>query len=154
MKNFSLAFFFILSLGARASDFLEGSATFRPQQGLTATVSVNRTGIEYTLKSAVKSRRFFIPLDIEGRPHLDVDDFDFDGRKDFSVWYLDEGMGNYTIHRVFVYRSRLGAFEEVPPRCSEDFLNLKINHAKQTLTSTYFSKNKPKICVTRLKRAH
>jgi hypothetical protein len=154
MKNFSLVFFFIFSLGARASDFLEESVKFRPHQGINATISVNRTGIEYTLTSAVKSKKIFIPLDIESQPHLDVKDFNFDGRKDFSVWYVDEGMGNYTIHRVFVYKPRQGSFEEMLPRCGEEFLNLKINHTKQELTSTYFSKNKPMICLTRLKKTH
>ncbi len=77
-------------------------------------------------------------------------DFNFDGHLDFEIWYVDEGMGKYTVHRVFVFRPESVTFTEVSPKCGDEFLNLKVNKAKRNLTSTYYVKNRAVLCSTRL----
>lgn len=53
------------------------------------------------------------------------------------MWYLDEGMGKYTIHRVFIYDPKSKDFVEAAPRCGEEFLNFRVDKVKGRLLSTY-----------------
>jgi len=80
-----------------------------------------------------------------------VDSYDFSGRLGFSVWYLDDGMGTYTIHRVFTFSPSTNEFEERSPQCGDEFLNLRVDRKKHRLISAYFDKNVSKFCITRLR---
>jgi len=90
-----------------------------------------------------------LAVEAETARNIVVDDFNFDGKNDFSVWYLDEGMGKYSIHRVFVYSSKQNTFVEQFPDCGDEFINLRIDKKRKRLLSTYYQKNIPRICATK-----
>ncbi|MGO4159212.1 hypothetical protein [Cupriavidus sp. YAF13] len=91
-----------------------------------------------------------IPVETEKPIHVVIDDYSFDNRKGFSIWSVDEGMGVYTIHRVFLYSSDKSTFVEWLPACGDQFINLKVDKKRKRLISTYYEENVPKRCITRL----
>lgn len=44
---------------------------------------------------------------------MQVDDFNFDGVKDFAVSQVDDGMGTYDYYRIFVYQAQTGNLRRV-----------------------------------------
>ncbi len=142
-----------LALLACASAVAEPSAKFQPCPKVTVDVAVNKSSIDYTIAASGVERKKSVQLEIETQPHVELNDFNFDGLQDFSVWYLDEGMGKYTIHRVFIYDSKSNDFVEAAPRCGDEFLNLRVDESKRELISTYYVNTQPTSCSTRLKKS-
>ena len=124
-------------------------ANFQLSRQIAVRVLATKADINYSVTSADESRKSVVPLDIETEPHLDVRDFNFDGHPDFAVWYLDEGMGTHTIHRIFIFEWKTQSFVEIKPRCGDEFLNLRVDKTKRTLLSTYYLGNLAKVCFTR-----
>jgi hypothetical protein len=150
MKTTLTATLILAAFASAASEPDESSVTFQPYSGVVVNLTASKSKIEYDLTTLDEpKRRTLIALEVETQPHVEISDFNFDGYKDFSVWYLDEGMGQYSIHRVFIYQPKSRSFLEALPRCGEEFLNLRINKAKKSLTSTYYSNNRPLNCSTR-----
>lgn len=87
-------------------------------------------------------------IESEKENHIIHDDYNFDGKEDFSVWHMDEGMGVYKIYRVFIYSISTDSFNEIKPSCGDEFINIIINKADKNITSTYFDENLPKKCIT------
>lgn len=85
----------------------------------------------------------------ENKINIEINDYNFDGVKDFAVWHMDDGMGVYKVYRVFVFNVKAEAFLEIFPDCGDEFLNLKINSVSHSLLSTYFNEGEPKVCVSR-----
>jgi hypothetical protein len=137
-----------------SSSSLAGSsgptASFQPAVGMTAIITSTRSAISYTIASSNGTATNSVPLAVESQPHVRVQDFNFDGHLDFEVWYVDEGMGRYTIHRVFVFKPESATFAEVSPSCGDEFLNLRVNKTKRRLISTYYVRNRAQLCSTRL----
>lgn len=131
----------------------ETFATFHPCPSTSVDVKVNNSSIDYTVTKSATERKKSVSLEIESRPYLELGDFNFDGIQDFSVWYLDEGMGKHTIHRVFIFDPNLSDFFEATPLCGDEFLNLRVDKAKRVLISTYYVNSQPIICSTRLKKS-
>ncbi|ETD38279.1 XAC2610-related protein [Pseudomonas chlororaphis] len=77
------------------------------------------------------------------------DDFNFDCMKDFAVWQIDDGMGTYDIHRIFVFQPQTSFFKELQPNCGDGFVNLRIEKKRKALISTYWTMNVAKQCVAR-----
>lgn len=134
-------------LSTHAADY---SVKFNPAPGIQALIrtkggevvwSVNRNGIV---------REQNVSLDTEKAVHVEVGSYDFSGRLGFSVWHVDDGMGTYTIHRVFTFAPSTNRFVERLPRCGDEFINLKLDKNNRRLISTYFEENVPKSCTTRL----
>jgi len=65
-----------------------------------------------------------------------------------TISYIDDGMGNFLISRVFVYSSKSKDFEELIPDCGEQFLNLRLDKKNKSLISTYYKDNIPTLCET------
>jgi hypothetical protein len=63
---------------------------------------------------------------------LDVNDYNFDGHKDFSVWYVGDGMGKYLIYRIFTYSAKIKEFIELKPRCGDDFINFRLKEKAES----------------------
>lgn len=124
-----------LTLLTCASVTAEPTANFQPCSKVAVDVTVSKSSIDYAVTTSGTETKKSVRLDIEVKPHLELSDFNFDGLQDFPVWYLDEGMGKYTIHRVFIYESKSGDFIEAAPRCGDEFLNLKVNEIKRELIS-------------------
>lgn len=89
---------------------------------------------------------------VEKTSHIVVDDYNFDGDKEFAVWYMDEGMGVHKVYRVFIFSRKHMKFEEVFPSCGDEFLNLEINNNKKFLQSTFFRGNAPRLCLTKVRK--
>lgn len=66
-----------------------------------------------------------IILDTEKTIHIAVGGYDFSGRLGFLVWYLDDGMGTSTIHRVFSFSPATNKIVERSPQCGDDSLVCK-----------------------------
>lgn len=52
----------------------------------------------------------------------------------------------YEISQVYVYSARAEKFLPLAPKCGDAFINLPVNKAKRTLTSSYVVENKYKAC--------
>lgn len=81
--------------------------------------------------------------------HITFEDYNRDGYKDFSIWHLDEGMGTYKIHRLFVFSPADKKFKEIKPTCGDDFVNVRIEG--QDLVNMIYDDNTPKSCSIPLK---
>ncbi len=114
------------------------------------TLTVSGSDLIYEISSSVKRKQGRISVDTEKFIHIDVDDYNFSGSYGFSMWYTDAGIGIYTIHRVFVFSPKIGAFVEQFPKCGDEFINLTVDRKGRRLLSTYFPDNVPRICATTL----
>jgi hypothetical protein len=114
-----------------------------------AKVSLTGSKITFEVKTNDTTTSGHFEIDAEAKLNLKFEDFNFDGNFDFDVWYVDEGMGVYTVHRVFVFDPSSKVFYEIFPRCGDQFFNLEISREKRVLYSTFFINNKPKRCSTR-----
>lgn len=127
----------------------DSSKEFLPDSDVVAIVSTNDRSVSYEVRWGGTTNAGNIFIDTETRKSITIDDYNFDGKKDFSISYLDEGMGVYTIHRVFLYSPKTNDFIEQLPSCGDEFLNLKIDKRHRRLLSTYYQSNIPRICITR-----
>lgn len=122
--------------------------TFSPTKNVEATLVLEGAMLTVAVKSDAHNESRTIDFQAENELHVQIDDFNFDGAKDFVVWQIDDGMGTYTIHRIFVYQPDAVFFKELTPACGDDFANLRVERHKKTLLSTYWEMNEPKLCVT------
>ena len=83
-----------------------------------------------------------IETSITGREmHLINEDYNFDGYNDFACYYLDDGMGVYTIHQIFIYNPKNKQFKKLKipinssPKCDE-FCDVQINKKEKTFQSS------------------
>lgn len=137
----------LFSLLWTAPVFAEAT-TFSPTKNVEATLVLEGSMSTVAVKNDIHSESRTIAFQAENELHVQIDDFNFDGVNDFAVWQIDDGMGTYTIHRIFVYQPEAGLFKELTPACGDDFVNLRIERDKRTLLSTYWEMNEPKLCVT------
>lgn len=134
-----------------ASTYAE-SVIFNPNKETTVTLTPDGSILTVNAKNNGRSKTKEIVFETEKDLRLYLDDFNFDGVKDFAAWHIDDGMGVHDIFRVFVYKPKTGFFEEQHPACGDQFLNLKVDKKNKFLTSTYYGENEPKLCVTKLSK--
>ncbi|UVM50272.1 hypothetical protein LOY38_28790 [Pseudomonas sp. B21-015] len=127
------------------------SIQFGPEKGVAVTLVPDKTDLTVTVQ-AKNGSKDVISFQTEKVMHVEVGDYNFDGFQDFSVWYIDDGMGTYSIHRIFVYAPKNSSFKELKPACGDEFLNLKVNKEKKILRSMYYKGNVPTLCVTKPSR--
>lgn len=132
--------------------FASNSAiTLSPTATTRATLSINGHSVTFDVVAPkTEGHHGNIDIDTENPIHLVVDNYGFDDRKGFSIWSIDEGMGIYTIHRIFLYSETLATFVEVHPACGDQFINLEVDKKRRRFISTYYEDNVPKSCITRL----
>lgn len=125
-------------------------AKFRPAPGVTTVITIHGNLASINVCGEKKCNNVAINLDVDNSSfvNLEVGDYNFDGNADFSLWYLDEGKGTYTIHRVFLFSRGTGRFGEYFPACGDEFVNLKVDKKNRRLISTYWADNEPKVCFT------
>lgn len=123
--------------------------TFSPTDNVDATLVLDGPTLTVAVKRNAHSESRTIDFQSENELHVQIDDFNFDGAKDFAVWQIDDGMGTYDFHRIFVYQPTTGTFQELQPDCGDGFVNLRIESKRRALISTYWEMNVPKQCVTR-----
>lgn len=128
---------------------LAETTTFSPTKGIEATLVLEGSKLSVAVKSEMHNESRTIDFEAVNELHVQIDDYNFDGAKDFAVWQLDDGMGTYDYYRVFIYQARTGTFEELQPDCGDGFVNLRVDKKRKALLSTYWEMNVAKQCVTR-----
>lgn len=123
--------------------------TFNPTPGIEVTLKLEGSSLAFSVTSDAHSESRTITFEAESELRVQIDDFNFDGVKDFSIWQVDDGMGTYNIHRIFVYQPKTGTFQELQPDCGDGFVNLRVDGKRKALISTYWEMNVPKQCTTR-----
>lgn len=78
----------------------------------------------------------------EKKNHITFEGYNRDGYKDFSIWYLDEGMGTYKIYRLFVFSPADKKFKEIKHICGDNFVNVRIEG--HDLINMIYDDNTPK----------
>lgn len=137
----------LAAFSIRAADV---SKIFAPSAGIKAIVEVKGTDLVWIISRGNLREQGGVSLDTEKTPHIVVDSYDFSGRLGFSVWYVDDGMGTYTISRIFTFSPLANRFVEQFPSCSDEFYNLRVDNKRRRLISTYYDQGVPRICITRL----
>ncbi|WP_150694275.1 XAC2610-related protein [Pseudomonas fluorescens] len=128
---------------------LAETTTFSPTKGVDVTLILEGSKLNIAVKSETQSESRTIDFEAENELHMQFDDFNFDGAKDFAIWQLDDGMGTYHYYRVFIYQAKTGTFEELQPDCGDGFVNLRVDKKRKALLSTDWEMNIPKQCITR-----
>ncbi|MFS8980299.1 hypothetical protein PO002_38655 [Cupriavidus necator] len=147
-------FIVTLLIGLFALNATASSGTnFSPDGATRVAVHINGGHILYEIENESQKKREEINFEVEKQLHIEIADYNFDGRLDFSVWHTDEGMGTYTLHRVFVFSKEKNEFIENFPKCNDEFINLKVDKKNKRLISTYFEGGIPRLCKTNLKKS-
>ncbi|WP_309608992.1 XAC2610-related protein [Flavobacterium sp.] len=77
----------------------------------------------------------------EKETFLEIEDYNFDGFKDFSYSHVDDGMGVYTIYQIFIYNKKTNQFQELQipngfkTNCDQ-FCDVVINKKRKTISSS------------------
>lgn len=72
---------------------------------------------------------------------IGIDDYNFDGVKDFSINYFDDGWGVYEISRIFVFLPSIEKFNEVFPNgegCPGEFISMRVDKKAQAIISSNY----------------
>lgn len=136
-----------VSFSAKAS---EDACAFSPAPGVKAVVTIDKQSLSWTLDDGAGKNQDLVDIETEKSIHVDINDYDFSGNLGFAVWHLDDGMGAYSIYRVFTFSASQKRFIERSPglQCGDEFLNLKVDKNGRRLVSTVWDKNIPKTCST------
>lgn len=113
-------------------------------------ISIDGRNLVWSLTGGNAGGRGGVSFDTEKPLSLEIGSYDFSGRLGFLVSYIDDGMGVYEISRVFTFSPSSYVFVERFPSCGDEFVNLKVDGRSHLLISTYWDKNIPKRCITRL----
>lgn len=124
-----------------------GNVDFFPEPGNKYTIMTEGNSI-----SIVNNDKEIetITFETEMEQNIEIADYNFDGNLDFSTWHMDEGMGTYSIYRIFIFNSKDRKFTEASPKCGDEFINAKLDEKNKSISSTYFKNNTPIICHTKL----
>ncbi|CAI8978148.1 hypothetical protein [Pseudomonas zeae] len=91
LKNITLLLIFLMwTIPALAE-----TTTFSPTKGVDATLVLEGSKLNIAVKSETHSESRTIDFEAENKLHMQFDDFNFNGDKDFAIWQLDDGMGTY-----------------------------------------------------------
>lgn len=145
-NNFLAVFCFLLACNCHANNTPISFANI-DHSLVKLTPKKNAVDVQIEFHGQLKSQ--IVTMETERDAKVSVDDYNFDGFKDFSVWHLDDGKGTYTIHRIFVYAPKKGEFNEVFPACSDEFINLRLNKKKKLIISSYQKESTWAICQTK-----
>jgi hypothetical protein len=148
IRSFFLLLFFI-SLSAHAAG---NTLVFSPIRGAKTEITIKNQTLAWTTSYHGRNNKGRIDVDTEKQIHIVVDDYDFSGRRGFAVWHTDDGMGTYSIHRIFTFSPKTNKFIERNPasQCGDEFINLIIDRKNKRLLSTSWDQNIPRQCITHL----
>ncbi len=125
----------------------DGDVTFSPASGVVATLLVRGQQVELTLQGLHGDSRQVIGVETERPLRIDVEDYNFDGHRDFAISRLDDGMGTYRIHQVYVYAASEGRFVALAPKCGDEFINLRVDKRNRALINSYVEEQRYRTCV-------
>lgn len=129
---------------AQAAD--PGRTEFAPTKGVQAVLTVKGQEVELNIEGPGVQVAETIAVETEKKLRVKVEDYNFDGYKDFSISHTDDGMGTYEISLVYVYSPKEKKFVPLAPRCGDEFINLVVNKSRKTLTNSYFVDNQFRTC--------
>ncbi len=129
-----------------APAFSADIVSFTPESKIFAKLTVNEQDVSLTVKNGDRITAETIHIDTEKTLKLEVKDYNFDGRKDFSISHIDDGMGTYRIYQIYVFSPQQKKFVPLQPKCGDEFINVVISDKKRTLTNSFFSDNQVKSC--------
>lgn len=138
---------FAVSFLAYAADI---SKVFTPSPGVVAVVEIQGPDLVWRLFGTKGGRHGKVNLDTEKSLNIKIGSYYFSGRLGFWVSHMDDGMGVYEIDGIFKYSPSSNDFVERFPSCGDEFVNLRVDEKRRYLVSTYWNRNIPKRCVTRL----
>lgn len=139
----------LVSFNAFSSNTIEFNISNKYNAEITTVGHEGDYEVKY--KIFVKTRLIqekTIHLDSEKEIKILIDDFNFDGKKDFSIWHNDEGMGSYKIFRIFIFTDKNHDFNEIHPACSDNYIDVRIDKQKKEIISSYLDDNQVKKCIT------
>lgn len=125
--------------------------SFSPQYKAAAEVVSKGQEIKVTVKVGSQEATDIFTFETERKLRLAVDDFDFDGHKDFSVSHTDDGMGNHLISHLYRYSAIDRKFVPMAPKCGDEFINIVVSKQKRTLTNSYVFGNRYLTCTIEFK---
>ncbi|MCU9956988.1 hypothetical protein OEJ37_26870 [Burkholderia sp. BKH01] len=126
------------------------SKIFTPSPGVTAVVDVRDLNLVWRLSGRNGINQGEVAFNAETPLSIEVGSYDFSGRLGFLVSHTDDGKGAYEVDRVFTFSPLFNEFVERFPSCGDEFANLRVDKKRRYLVSTYWDKNVPKRCITRL----
>jgi hypothetical protein len=129
----------LLSASARSDDVRE--FRFLPESSVRATVTVANQEVSFSTKFGGLYKNSKVSIDSENPVRVEIDDYNFDGFKDFSLSHVDDGQGTYSIYRIFVYSRKTRNFVEIQPKCGDEFINIKLDKKNKTVINSYYSDN-------------
>jgi hypothetical protein len=151
MKMISLIFLSLLflSLSARAS---KDAWVFSPAPGVKAVIAVEGEALTWRVYYGGGNNQGRVDVDTEKPIYVDVNDDEFSDRLGFAVWHVDDGMGTYSIYRLFTFSRSTNKFIERSPAslCGDEFINLRVDKKRRRLFGTFWDQNVPRTCTTRL----
>jgi hypothetical protein len=109
---------------------------FSPMTGVKATVTVHEQQVEVTVTGPRGRTTETLPFETEQPLRINVEDYNFDGHRDFSVSHLDDGKGTYDLYDIYVYSPKSGRFERLAPTCGDDFINVRLDRKHRALINT------------------
>lgn len=62
--------------------------------------------------------------------------------------HIDDGMGTYTIYKIYVHSKREDMFVKLRPSCGGDFINIILAKKKRQLINSYMTPDGWETCVT------
>lgn len=122
---------------------------FMPEKSTQAYVKISNR--ELTISSIFDGGEKIskVLIDTDTLIHIEVNDYNFDGYKDFSVYYLDGGMATHLIYRIFLYSKKNKNFVETQPKCGDQFVDIRTVKKSKRLVNSYYSQNLVKTCSAR-----
>jgi hypothetical protein len=133
----------VLSANAVAKD---NGAVFTPDAGVVVKLAAGEQEVNVTIDGQKGQVEQKIVVETEHKLTITVEDYNFDGYKDFSISHLDDGMGTYSIYQVYLYSPKSERFVTLTPACGDEFINLRLVKKKRLLVNSYVDGNKWKSC--------
>ncbi|MEE1948730.1 hypothetical protein V0R48_07085 [Pseudomonas alcaligenes] len=143
--RYALMLLFLINTSALAC---EQNLNFSPNKGIEIEAYTKEQTLLYKIVTSENINSHKIKFDTDKKISIAIKDFNFDDHLDMSISHLDDGMGVFTVSRVFIYSPAKKDFYEIFPNCGEQFLNLRIDADNRKLISSYFNNNIPTTCET------
>ena len=139
----------LVSFNAFSSNTIEFNISKKYNAEITTAGQEGDYEVKYKIFEKTRlMKEKIIHIDSEKKIKILIDDFNFDGRKDFSIWHTDEGMGTYKIFRIFIFTDKNHDFNEIHSPCGDDYIDVRVDKQKKELISSYFDDNQVKKCIT------
>ncbi|MFL9911538.1 hypothetical protein [Paraburkholderia sp. RL17-337-BIB-A] len=86
-----------------------GWIEFSPDGRVNVALKAEGKLIFYKIYGPNFRRSREVVVDSEKKININIDDFNFDGEKDFSIWYVDDGMGGlHNSQNFYVFKKTTG----------------------------------------------